>query len=96
MLPNIPEIQNPEKYSEFRIPREKLEHALEVSLKQINKCIESVNGQFPWEFSKNNVYDTMENVAGWGNGFWTGILWHAYQLTGDEKYKEVALSHMPS
>ena len=40
MLPNIPAIQNPEKYSEFRIPKEKLEHALEVSLKQINKCIE--------------------------------------------------------
>ena len=96
MLPNIPEIKNPEKYSEFRVSREKLEHALEVSLKQINKGIKDFGSIFPMEFSKNNVYATMENVAGWGNGFWTGILWHAYELTGDEKYKEVALSHIPS
>ena len=96
MLPNIPAIQNPEKYSEFRVPREKLEYALEVCLKQINKGMASHGEIFPMEYSKNNVYASMENVGGWGNGFWTGILWHAYELTGDEKYKKVALSHIPS
>ena len=96
MLPNIPAINNPDKYSHFRISREKLEHALEVCLKQIDKGINDFSPIFPMEFSKGNVYGTMENVAGWGNGFWTGILWHAYELTGNEKYKEVALSHIPS
>ena len=96
MLPNIPEIKNPDKYSHFRVSREKLEKALENCLRQINKGINDYNGIFPMEFSKGNVYATMENVAGWGNGFWTGILWHAYELTGDEKYKNVALGQIPS
>ena len=96
MLPNIPEIQNLEKYSDFRVSREKLEHALELALKQIDKGIDCFGSLFPHEFSKNNVYGVTENVAGWGNGFWTGILWHAYELTGNEKYKTVALSHIPS
>ena len=78
MLPNIPEIKNPDKFSLFRISREKLEKSLENCLSQINKGIEDYHGIFPMEFSRGNVYATMENVAGWGNGFWTGILWHAY------------------
>ena len=96
MLPNIPVINNPDKYSDFRVSREKLEKALKICLRQIDKGINDFSPIFPMEFSKNNVYATMQNVAGWGNGFWTGILWHAYELTGNDKYKEVALSHIPS
>ncbi len=96
MLPNIPSIEHPEKYSHFRISREKLEHALEVSLKKIDKGIEDFGDIFPFEYSKDYVYPTMQNNAGWGNGFWTGILWHAYELTGNGKYKEKALSEIPS
>ena len=55
MLPNIPEIQNKEKYSHFRISREKLEHALKVSLKQIDKGIAAFGDIVPMEFSKGNV-----------------------------------------
>ena len=54
MLPNIPEIQNLEKYSDFRVSREKLEHALELALKQIDKGIDCFGSLFPHEFSKNN------------------------------------------
>ena len=96
MLPNIPVINNPDKYSDFRVSREKLEKALKICLRQIDKGINDFSPIFPMEFSKNNVYATMQNVAGWGNGFWTGILWHAYELTGNDKYKDVALSHIPS
>ncbi|MBQ8371523.1 MAG: glycoside hydrolase family 88 protein [Clostridia bacterium] len=96
MIPNIPAIKNPEKYPAFEIPREKLEFALAEALKKIDKCIEQVGEKFPHEFSVNNVYKTVDNVAGWGNGFWSGILWHAYQLTGNEKYKSTMLSQIPS
>ena len=96
MIPNIPEIKNPEKYGDFDLPREKLEYALGEALKKINYGIECFGDKFPVASSKNNVYAVTENVSDWGNGFWTGILWHAYELTGDEKYKNVALSHIPS
>ncbi len=96
MIPNIPAIKNPEKYSAFEIPREKLEFALAEAIKKIDKCIEQVGNKFPHEFSENNVYKTVDNVGGWGTGFWSGILWHAYQLTGNEKYKNTMLSQIPS
>ncbi len=96
MIPNIPEIKNPEKYGDFRIPREKLEFALAEALKKIDKCIEDVGFDFPNEFSENNVYKRVPNEFGWGNGFWSGILWHAYQLTGNEKYKNTMLGQIPS
>ena len=96
MIPNIPEIQDKEKYSAFDLPKERLEYALKEALKKIDYCISLVGDKFPHEFSVNNVYQTVENVGGWGNGFWSGILWHAYELTGDEKYKNTVLSQIPS
>lgn len=96
MIPNIPAIQDPKKYSEFDLPRAKVEAALNEAYKKIDKLIEQVGYKFPNEYSKNNVYETVENTFGWGNGFWSGILWHAYQLTGNEKYKEVMLGQIPS
>ena len=96
MIPNIPKIEKPERFLDFDLPREKLEYALSEALKKIDYGIEMHKGLFPQEFSKNNVYETVENRGGWGNGFWTGMIWHAYELTGDEKYKEAALGHIPS
>ena len=96
MIPNIPEIKQPERFSDFKISREKLEYALSEALKKIDYAIDFHKGRFPTETSKNGVYGTMGNTGGWGTGFWTGILWHAYEMTGNEKYKEVALSHVPS
>lgn len=96
MIPNIPAISNPERYSDFDLPREKLEYALAEAEKKINYGLECFGTQFPSEYSKQNVYSCGPNRGGWGNGFWTGILWHAYELTGNEKYKDAALAHIPS
>ncbi len=97
MIPNIPEIENKEKYSEFRVSKEKLEHALEVTLRQIDKAMDCFkDDDFPFEYSKGLVYPPMKNDGGWGNGFWTGILWHAYELSGDEKYKARAIEEIPT
>lgn len=96
MIPNIPKILYPERFTDFDLPRQKLEYALDEALKKIDLGIDNHGILFPREDSINNVYPTTENVSGWGNGFWTGILWHAYELTGNEKYKDIALAHIPS
>ncbi len=41
----------------------------------------------------NGVYEMTENI-GWTTGFWTGMLWLAYQFSGDEKYRVAALGHV--
>ena len=96
MIPNIPAIENIEKYADFDLPREKLEYALAEALKKLDYGLECFGDKFPREYSVNNVYGVMDNVGGWGTGFWTGMLWHAYELSGNEKYKEAALRQVPS
>lgn len=85
------------KYSDFEIPREKLEYALAEALKKIDYALPTFTDKFPSESSKNNVYTPVDNtLSSWTTGFWTGILWHAYELTGDSKYSVVASGHIQS
>lgn len=86
----------PPSYGEFELLREKLEGALEEALKKIDYALPTFTDKFPSHNSTNNVYSAVENTSGWNTGFWTGILWHAYELTGDEKYKDVATSQIDS
>ena len=78
------------------IPKEKLEYALSEALKKIDKNLDVFTTVFPSHASKNNVYIPEENIDGWQEGFWSGILWIAYELTGDEKYKNVAMQQIPT
>lgn len=42
--------------------------------------------------SANGVHDDQkENLFGWTNGFWGGLMWLLYIGTGDETYKKTAL-----
>lgn len=87
------------KYADYEIPREKLEYALSQALAKIDYSLVTLGDKFPDECSKNNVYPAKDNNDGrstWTTGFWTGILWHAYEITGDAKYKSVADRHVPT
>ena len=97
MIPQIPKIEQSERFEDFAISREKLEYGLEETLKKIDYMMEYFGAtEFPAENSTNLRYGKVGNVGGWGTGFYSGILWHAYELTGDEKYKERALAPIPS
>ena len=93
-LPPIPDITDAAKYAEFDLPKEKLEAALADAVAKIDQMLPTFTDKFPSHNSKDNVYAAEGNTGGWNTGFWTGILWHAYELTGNERYKEVALSQV--
>lgn len=75
---------------------EKIAYALSEALKKIDANLDVFDTVFPSHASVNNVYTKDENVNGWNEGFWTGILWLAYDLTGDEKYRRVADMQIPT
>lgn len=89
-------IVNPDRYTgEAKMTKEVLEMALSDALVKIDKLWEDMHGNFASHSSKNNVYFETTNDSGWNSGFTTGLLWLAYEATGDEKYRERALSHIP-
>lgn len=62
--------------------------AIEEALDKIHLNIERFGEQFP-HTSENNVYQLNPNTN-WTNGFWVGLLWQAYEVSGDERFLEAA------
>ncbi len=90
-------IKHPEKFEKgFRVSKEKLKSALSEALKKIDGNLADFRTKFPSHNSENHVYFQLDNDDGWCQGFWSGMLWLAYQLTGDEKYKETAMAQIPT
>ncbi len=84
------------KYGDFELSREKIEDALWAALEKIDYALPTFTTKFPSHASTNNVYTPVNNDNGWNTGFWTGILWHAYELTGKTQYRDVATSQIDS
>lgn len=94
---NKEEIINPDRYiRSTKMTEEVLEKALADALVKLDELWEDVHGNFPGDASVNNIYPEVTNEAGWHQGFFTGMLWLAYEATGDVKYKERALSQIQS
>ncbi|SDD76383.1 unsaturated chondroitin disaccharide hydrolase [Paenibacillus sp. UNCCL117] len=72
-----------------------LEEAVQFVLKQIDRNLQAYAHRFPSPSSKGNVYESWDNVE-WTPGFWTGMLWLAYELTGEAKYRETAEGQLES
>ncbi|MFT4090351.1 MAG: glycoside hydrolase family 88 protein [Asticcacaulis sp.] len=66
-----------------------IDQAIADALSRIDKGLQQYGDQFPMPSSVNHVYASMDNTE-WTNGFWTGQLWLAYELSGDDKYRQAA------
>lgn len=64
-------------------------------LKLISRHLTDFGDKFPAEACVNGYYPLTENVE-WTTSFWTGQLWLAWEMTGDEKYRALAEKHVRS
>lgn len=69
--------------------KDEIMSALDFVVKKIDENIETYKYKFPSACTTEQRYRIKDNDD-WTNGFWTGMLWLAYEYTGKEKYREVA------
>ncbi len=67
-----------------------LNKAIDYSIKIVDEGLRTLSHQYPGAASVDGIYPSRPNNE-WTNGFWSGMLWLAYEFTGNEKYKEEAL-----
>ena len=91
-------IKNRERFeSRCELTDEKLNKALKKVIRIIDNNIEFFEGRIPKSPSINGVYETeTSDDSDWTQGFWPGMLWLLYEITGDEKYKNTAESFIDS
>lgn len=74
------------------LTKEEIEKGIDLVIENIDRNLEKYTNKFPSACTTNLKYRVKDNDD-WTNGFWTGMLWLAYEYTGDEKYKKVAQIH---
>lgn len=77
------------------VSKKKIKTAIENAIKVIDINMDYFGESFPVPACKNGKYEKMDNTE-WTNGFWTGMIWLAYEYTGDEKYRKYAMKNVES
>ncbi|MFP5114657.1 glycoside hydrolase family 88 protein [Bacillaceae bacterium C204] len=72
------------------LTKEQVERALYQAIRKVEESLDRFKDTFPDAASVNNVYQPVKNDHEWTQGFWTGMIWLSYDMTGDEKFREVA------
>lgn len=61
--------------------------AMEGAVGVVREDLGKFTKKFPSSNSFDGFYEATENVE-WTTGFWTGVIWLAYEYTRDEAFKE--------
>ncbi|UNK17342.1 glycoside hydrolase family 88 protein [Paenibacillus sp. N3/727] len=89
-------IQDASRYDRApQLTKERCKEAMDFIVGQVDRNLETFEGTFPSEASTNNVYRQVGNTE-WTPAFWTGMLWLAYETTGDAKYRLAAENQLGS
>ncbi len=78
-----------------RVTREDCFRALEYVLPKIDENLAGFAGGFPAPASVNLNYPVIGNTD-WTSSFWTGMVCLAYDLTGQDQYRQVAEGQLDS
>lgn len=77
------------------LTEEELRKAMEHCIHQVDLNMDYFEKRFPWSATKEDHYPIIDNIE-WTDGFWTGMLWLAYEYTHEDKYKELAECNIKS
>ncbi|RLQ94291.1 glycoside hydrolase family 88 protein [Falsibacillus albus] len=89
-------IQRKERFEKVPpITKEYVERAIAHVLAKIDQNLDVFTERFPDSSSKNQIYPALDNVE-WTSSFWTGMVWLAYEVTGDGRYRKTAEKHVKS
>lgn len=72
-----------------------VDRLIDAVLARIDRTLPQFTDFFPAPASESGVYAPIDNVE-WTNGFWTGMLWLAWELSGKPLYRETAERHVLS
>lgn len=93
---NIEEIQKKAVFlNSTALRSEELHAAIQEVIKQIDVNMDYFQQRFPYSATKDLQYPIIDNIE-WTDGFWTGMLWLAYEYTNDEKYRTLAEHNVES
>lgn len=81
--------------SAIQLNKQEVTNALDECIKQIDLNMDFFKDKFPYSATTNAMYPIIENIE-WTDGFWTGMLWLAYEYTEDEKYRKLATRNVES
>lgn len=84
-------LKHPERFQQKPdFTKEDIKKSIDYILKKIDENLENFTFKYPAPASQNLIYPAIDNTD-WTSSFWTGMLWLAYEYSGDEKYKKIAL-----
>lgn len=78
-----------------RALKEKIDYVVRDIAVKLKKNIQKFDGRFPAETCVDGKWPLTENTE-WTTAFWPGQLWLAWELTGDNEFKDAAESYLPS
>lgn len=72
-----------------------LPDAIQWAVNKVEEVMKGFVHNFPSACSENYIYRTLDEPcdilgSNWTDGFWTGMLWLSYQLTGNQLFRAVA------
>ncbi|MGD6818838.1 glycoside hydrolase family 88 protein [Metabacillus sp. 113a] len=94
-----------DKYKTVSASLEFIDEAMEHALEKISSSLEDFTHAFPDDTTVENRYYIRKPEKpgqdrggnhGWTTSFWTGMIWLAYEVTADEKYRRAAEVHIDS
>lgn len=74
---------------------EEIRKAMEGAVSVVRSNLPVFTDKFESSNSFDGFYEPTDNVE-WTTGFWTGVIWLAYEFTGDEAFKKAASTQVES
>jgi unsaturated chondroitin disaccharide hydrolase len=71
----------------------RLDRAIAAALAAVARNVAHFGDRYPAPSSIDGVYAAMDNTE-WTNGFWTGMLWLSYELSGQQVFRTTAEQHV--